>query len=357
MNNVHRTIKFTHQSSSKSISFLDILVSFTDGYLQTDIYTKPTNSHEYLPNTSCHPAHIKRIPYSQFPRLRLLCSEESQFQTRDELEKHLLTRGCHTQTSKAGRTRASSIPRKEAHMYQNKSTSTKVPFVITHHPQYLPLSKLLHELQDSLIKEDSHMSQVLLEASVCGRRNCRNLQKILMPTVLPPHTAANQGNMRCKKSMCVICSIHFEEGSSFKSCQTGEEYHNWDKFTCDTQNIIYLISCKKCNQAQYIGQWKNNERESLYLHRSHIGKDVGTPLTLHFNQKDHSFEDMKCMVIERVHGSSQPERCRRESLWISKMNTLIPNGLYADPQVSLIVIDTKWNWIFTTCSFPALLEI
>ena len=52
---------------------------------------------------------------------------------------------------------------------------------------------------------------------------------------------------------------------------------------------------------------------------------------MHFNQPDHSLDDMRCMVIEGVHGSSRTDRLRRESFWISKLKTLIPQGLNTDP--------------------------
>ena len=44
------------------------------------MHYKPTDSHIYLLYSSSHPSHVKNsIPYSQFLRLRRLCSEESDF--------------------------------------------------------------------------------------------------------------------------------------------------------------------------------------------------------------------------------------------------------------------------------------
>ncbi|KAK7091582.1 hypothetical protein V1264_009246 [Littorina saxatilis] len=95
INSLHPTIKFTHHSSLERVSFLDISVSLKDGYLQTDLYSKPTDNHAYLCQNSCHPAHVKRnLPYSQFLRLRRLCSEEEQFQQRcDEMERQFFCQG------------------------------------------------------------------------------------------------------------------------------------------------------------------------------------------------------------------------------------------------------------------------
>ena len=46
--------------------------------LCTSVHYKPTDSHSYLLYSSSDPSHIKNsIPYSQFLRLRRLCSDDS----------------------------------------------------------------------------------------------------------------------------------------------------------------------------------------------------------------------------------------------------------------------------------------
>ena len=67
INSFHDSIKFTVSSSDVQIPFLDVLVRVEDGFLVSDLYTKPTDSHAYLHGRSCHPPHVtKNIPYSQF---------------------------------------------------------------------------------------------------------------------------------------------------------------------------------------------------------------------------------------------------------------------------------------------------
>ena len=47
------------------------MVSVKDGYIETDLYTKSTDQHQYLLVSSCHPQHTKRaIPFSLALRLR-----------------------------------------------------------------------------------------------------------------------------------------------------------------------------------------------------------------------------------------------------------------------------------------------
>ena len=71
--------KSVHQST-ESINFLDVNITLTNGRLSTSLYFKPTDSHLYLDNSSCHPEHeIKNIPKGQFLRLRRICSDITDF--------------------------------------------------------------------------------------------------------------------------------------------------------------------------------------------------------------------------------------------------------------------------------------
>ena len=56
INSFHPTIKFTIASSTGQLPFLDILISLEDGFLKTDIPTKTTYYHAYLPNSPTSPA-------------------------------------------------------------------------------------------------------------------------------------------------------------------------------------------------------------------------------------------------------------------------------------------------------------
>ena len=64
-------IKFEVNISQNSVNFLDVKVILDTDKLKTTLFTKPTDSHLYLNNSSCHPSHvIKNIPKGQFLRLR-----------------------------------------------------------------------------------------------------------------------------------------------------------------------------------------------------------------------------------------------------------------------------------------------
>jgi hypothetical protein len=89
------SMKFTCEFSRDSVSFLDTRVKIVDNKLKTDLYCKPTDSHSYLQYSSSHPQRCKdSIPYSQFLRVRRICSFVEDFDRNVlVLMMHFLRRG------------------------------------------------------------------------------------------------------------------------------------------------------------------------------------------------------------------------------------------------------------------------
>ena len=60
-------------------------LSINDNGLSTSVHYKPTDSRNYLLHASSHPQHVKNaIPFSQFLRLRRLCSDDTDFNNKCE---------------------------------------------------------------------------------------------------------------------------------------------------------------------------------------------------------------------------------------------------------------------------------
>ena len=91
----HSTMKFTAQYSKEEVNFLNANIKLIDWELKTDLFVKPTGTHQFLDPTSCHPYHCKKgVPYSQGLRLDRICSDNDTFDTLcNELEKSLMERG------------------------------------------------------------------------------------------------------------------------------------------------------------------------------------------------------------------------------------------------------------------------
>ena len=60
LHGAHESIKFTIEWSKEKVNFLDVLVIKQGNKLVTDLFTKPTDTHQLLHRASCHPNHTKR---------------------------------------------------------------------------------------------------------------------------------------------------------------------------------------------------------------------------------------------------------------------------------------------------------
>ena len=81
-NSFHPTIRFTAEVSNDKHVFLDTMSHLADAKVAVDLYTKPTDSRQYLLPTSCHPPHCsKNIPYSLALRIRRICSDDETLNT------------------------------------------------------------------------------------------------------------------------------------------------------------------------------------------------------------------------------------------------------------------------------------
>ncbi|KAL9966710.1 hypothetical protein ACROYT_G024826 [Oculina patagonica] len=143
-------IKFEQTKSTTSIPFLDVQVINGNGKISTDLYTKPTDTHQYLNWTSCHPRHTKTsIPYSLALRLRRICSTNVFFEKRArELHNILLERGYKNKLIKECIMRARKTSREEAFQSKQNSSSDRVPLVVTYNPALPNLHKILKEHQE-----------------------------------------------------------------------------------------------------------------------------------------------------------------------------------------------------------------
>ena len=57
-------MKFTADWSKKLVNVLDVTESIA-GVIETDLYVKPTDSHQYLLSYFCHPFYRKKsLPYN-----------------------------------------------------------------------------------------------------------------------------------------------------------------------------------------------------------------------------------------------------------------------------------------------------
>ena len=119
--------------------FLDINISVQNNKLATSVLYKPTDSHSYLLYSSSHPSHVKdSILYSQFLRLRRLCSEDSDFNSKcNEMSNFFSEHGYPDSILSKALNRVQNVNREFALEPSALDNEERIPFTLTFHPNNL----------------------------------------------------------------------------------------------------------------------------------------------------------------------------------------------------------------------------
>jgi hypothetical protein len=184
-NNFHKTIKFTWEYSQSEIHFLDTTVYILINKLLTKVYHKPTDTHPYLLNTSCHPTHCKAaIPFSQALRFRRICTLDTDFLNSTALlKKFLVCRGYKPTTVNEAILKAFSIARNKLLHPDTNALPTRniIPLIITFHPSLPQLSKALHtpwshlkDIEDGEVYKDTKPMVAFRRAKNLRAAHARN---------------------------------------------------------------------------------------------------------------------------------------------------------------------------------------
>jgi hypothetical protein len=147
LNNCHPSIKFEIISSPHKVHFLDTEVSLINGEILTTVYTKPTDTKQYLHFSSCHPPHIfKSIPYSQAIRYkRIISNEDSLDLALQNLSTRFLQRGYPDEIIKDAFDRTKSLKRENLLKYRDNQQKITQKMNFLKGKSFLPLIIPYHQ--------------------------------------------------------------------------------------------------------------------------------------------------------------------------------------------------------------------
>ena len=122
--------------------------------LVTDLYVKPTDTHQYLHASSCHVS----IPFSQALRLNRIYSENAFFDKRcNELEVWLKERGYSDKLVRGQILKARKFSRSEVlNKRKRVGNSSRFVFNITYHPVLSKLKNVLSGIHLLLTPDGEH---------------------------------------------------------------------------------------------------------------------------------------------------------------------------------------------------------
>ena len=120
---------------------------------------------------------------------------------------------------------------------------------------------------------------------------------------------------------CETCP-RLKEGKTFTSTHTGRTYRIWNRFTCKSKFLVYLITCTRCSM-QYVGMTTNTMMERHRGHRREV-QELSTPLRRHFARC--GIANLCLRMIARVKEEEQEALEIAEGAWIARLGTMNTMG-------------------------------
>ena len=356
LNTLHPTIKFDSpaQYSTESLDFLDVTVSRIGNTLKTDLYSKPTDTHQFLEFSSCHPFHTKRsIPYSQTLRLRRICSEDKDFYQRvRELKGYLRARGYDMKMVEKQVLEAMKISRDEAlaERENREDKNDRDVFVTTYHPALSEkLNKIFKNAHPVLTRREDHLN-LFPNVPMISYRRTKSLQDILVRAMVK--NVKNEPNI-CRgcegRSDCEVCGV-LKKGAHFTNKSKTRTFDiRKGTLHCNTDLCIYLMTCNIC-EKQYVGKskpkfrirynnYKSKFRKYYFAKKEGTLKDLDEPIPQahlfeHFANHigddfidENGQEDFSFWSFQLIDKSPDEEKLEeRENFWIYKLGTMTEMG-------------------------------
>ena len=341
LNNSHRSIKFTAETSKESVNFLDTTVTIKDHALSTDLYAKKTDTNNYLRFDSAHHPGCKRsLPYSQFLRIKRICQDEERFKFHAEkMAKTFEEKGYPKTLITEALKKASEKDRSQLLQPRIPTpTDKEFPLVLvsSYQPNFGGLEKITKNNWDLLARSTATRS--LNEKRVIyAYRRPKNLRDLLVKAKLKTtnNTQISTNKNKCKTRDCRYCP-KLDKSGTIVSNYSKRQYVTKTNVSCKSNNLIYCITCRKCNQ-QYVGQTKRRLMDRFQGHfwciqsKSIDNNDVAR----HFNLPDHDgINDVKIHILDFIHANPLTDTKRSaytrdhiEMNWIHRLHTQQPLGM------------------------------
>ena len=341
LNSFDCNLQFTMDLSTEKVHFLDMWVMKGNGGLFTTLYRKETDRNTLLFATSSHPTPLKRgLPKSQFYRLRRICHSTEDFcEKAAEMRTRFMQRGYPTTWVDQAYTAALHKPRSELLTTSQKKNDKK--FSVTCITTYSPHSQAIKSVFKKywhILKSDPELTTAFDDPPLFVSKRDRNLRDNLVNADFAQSEPAQsiqtrlcplpKGNYRC--GHCAQCN-NTTKTTHFRHPHTGKKFPIKNIITCDSTNVIYMITCP-CGLA-YVGKTTRKLKQRISEHKSSIRRnDREYPVAVHFNDAKHNISSFRFQGIEQI---QMPPRGgdidllikRREAYYIFTLQTLAPKGL------------------------------
>ena len=262
--------------------------------------------------------------FSQFLRLRRLCSGDSDFPEKSEAMCQFFDKRSYSVSVdvQAGHHRAQQIDQQSALQTAEKENADRIPFTLTFHP-HIHAVKFIILKNFKLLQNDSETSTIFWQPPLISFKRDKNIGNFLVRSSF--QTNDQSGTFKCARSRCKTCPfIHNVE----KISGPKRSIKIIDHFTCTSANVIYCITCTYCNKL-YIGETGRRQGDRFREHLREVernDKDASKPVARHFNLANNSKQRMAVCGLSLLPGSS--ESCKTlEQKFIFQIGALNPHGI------------------------------
>ncbi|XP_053568414.1 uncharacterized protein LOC128657999 [Bombina bombina] len=183
--NNFRVIGFTHEYSTREITFLDLKIEVKNGKLETSTFFKEVDCNNYIHHDSCHHEHWKsNIPKGQLLRLKKNCSNSTKWEEQSVILKNtFLERGYEENNLEKNMEEVRCKDRKDLLKYRCKKAYNSsdndqltIPF-ITEYSENRHIVERIIKKYWSLLKNyehggDIHGNMMLDFERTCDRLDC-----------------------------------------------------------------------------------------------------------------------------------------------------------------------------------------
>ena len=209
--------------------------------------------------------------------------------------------------------------------------------MITYNPSLPNIGEIMNKYWGLLaLSEKQSVKYVFQHKPILAFKRPQNLGDILIHSKMNFSQNPTGSVSACKKCRWTHCKT-INESENFS-----EFFLHKQDFNCTSENVIYLITCKKCN-AQYVGQTHQKVSKRMNSHRFdilHYPESI-TNVSVHFNENGHSVDNFSFTPIDKV--ENEWPHLLKETYWMHHLKTLSPNGMNTKV---LYQIHKTWNILF-----------
>ena len=231
---------------------------------------------------------------------------------------------------------------------EDQGTQERVRAVFRFDRRLPNLSAIFRKNWQTMVEDDKRLLKVFPKPPMICYTRPKNIRDLLITARLPPARTnmrtRNQevdGFKKCGMGGCKLCSFTGEgtnRGGIVKSVRisnTGEDYIIRGKMNCKSSNLLYIITCRKCDRAspdvaQYGGE---TGQEAVKRFTEHYGTatqachvNTNKPVGQHFRLPGHSMADCVYTPVEKINSNNVFVRKVRERRMINNLR-LIDHGL------------------------------